>query len=114
MADAATVAPQSKGRRAVQLWNTRARAKETFTAGPIVRLYVCGITPYDTTHLGHARTYLVFDVLIREIERRGHAPRYTQNVTDADDPLFERAHKTRHTIAELAKEWTRTFQDDMG
>ena len=47
----------------MQLWNSRTRTKEPFQAGPIVRIYVCGITPYATTHLGHGRTYLVFDVL---------------------------------------------------
>jgi len=97
----------------VQLWNTLTRAKEEFVAGPIVRMYVCGITPYATTHLGHARTYLIFDVLIREIERRGHAVRYTQNVTDVDDPLFERAQQLGTTTAELARDCTRQFQDDL-
>lgn len=97
----------------MQLWNTRTRAKEPFTAGDKVRVYVCGITPYDTTHLGHARTYLVFDVLIRELERRGHAVRYAQNVTDVDDPLFERAQLTGKSTAEVAREWTHVFQDDM-
>jgi L-cysteine:1D-myo-inositol 2-amino-2-deoxy-alpha-D-glucopyranoside ligase len=97
----------------MQLWNTLTRAKEEFAAGPIVRMYVCGITPYATTHLGHARTYLIFDVLIREIERRGHSVRYTQNVTDVDDPLFERAQQLGMTTADLARECTRLFQDDL-
>lgn len=97
----------------MQIWNTRAGAKEPFTAGDMVRVYVCGITPYDTTHLGHARTYLTFDVLIRELERQGHEVRYTQNVTDVDDPLFERAQLTGQTTEEIAREWTRVFQDDM-
>lgn len=97
----------------MQLWNTLTQTKEPFTADEKVRVYVCGITPYDTTHLGHARTYLVFDVLIRELERRGHSVRYTQNVTDVDDPLFERAQKTGKTTEEVAREWTRVFQDDM-
>ena len=97
----------------MQLWNTRTRAKETFVAPPVVRMYVCGVTPYATTHLGHARTYLIFDVLIREIERLGHRFRYTQNVTDVDDPLFERAKQLGLTTAELARECTRTYQDDM-
>ena len=97
----------------MQLWNTLTRAKEEFTAGPIVRMYVCGITPYATTHLGHARTYLTFDVLIREIERRGHTVRYTQNVTDVDDPLFERAQQLGMTTADLARACTRLFQDDL-
>ena len=97
----------------MQLWNTLTRQKEEFVAGPIVRMYVCGITPYATTHLGHARTYLTFDVLIREIEFRGHTVRYAQNVTDVDDPLFERAQKMGVTTADLARDCTRLFQDDL-
>jgi L-cysteine:1D-myo-inositol 2-amino-2-deoxy-alpha-D-glucopyranoside ligase len=104
---------QSSRRRSLQLWNTRTRTKEEFRAGPIVRVYVCGITPYATTHLGHARTYLVYDVLIREIERLGHAVRYAQNVTDVDDPLFERAQKLGISTAELSGQSTRMFQDDL-
>ena len=94
-------------------WNSRTRTKEPFKAGPIVRIYVCGITPYATTHLGHGRTYLVFDVLIREIERRGHSVRYTQNVTDVDDPLFDKAQQLGISVASLAQECTRIFQDDL-
>ena len=86
---------------------------EKFEAEPLVRIYVCGITPYATTHLGHARTYLTFDVLIREIEHRGHTVRYTQNVTDVDDPLFDRAQQLGVSTADLARECTRLFQDDM-
>jgi L-cysteine:1D-myo-inositol 2-amino-2-deoxy-alpha-D-glucopyranoside ligase len=97
----------------LQLWNSRTRSKETFDAGPIVRIYVCGITPYATTHLGHARTYLIFDVLIREIERRGHVVRYAQNVTDVDDPLFDKAQQLNISVTELAQECTRIFQDDL-
>ncbi len=97
----------------MQLWNTRTRTKEDFNASEIVQIYVCGITPYATTHLGHARTYLLFDVLIREIEHQGHSVRYAQNVTDVDDPLFERAHQLGISTAELARESTRAFQDDL-
>src|SRR5690349_2543821 len=57
----------------------------------IARLYVCGITPYDATHLGHAATYLAFDTLVRVWHDQGHEVRYVQNVTDIDDPLLERA-----------------------
>ena len=61
--------------------------------GP-ARLYVCGITPYDATHLGHAATYLAFDLLNRAWRDAGHEVRYVQNVTDIDDPLLERATAT--------------------
>ncbi|MBI2939354.1 MAG: cysteine--tRNA ligase [Chloroflexi bacterium] len=97
----------------MRLWNTLTRRKDTFTAGKVVRLYVCGITPYATTHLGHARTYVLFDVLIRELEHQGHAVRYVQNVTDVDDPLYARARDLGRTSADLAAEFTRVFQRDM-
>ena len=97
----------------MQLWNTLTQTKEEFVAGSLVRMYVCGITPYATTHLGHARTYLTFDVLIREIERTGRTVRYAQNVTDVDDPLFERAQKLGISTADLARDCTRLFQDDL-
>ena len=60
--------------------------------GP-ARLYVCGITPYDATHLGHAATYVGFDLLVRAWRNAGHEVVYVQNVTDVDDPLLERADK---------------------
>jgi len=97
----------------MKLWNTLAQQKETFTAGKVVKLYVCGVTPYATTHLGHARTYVLFDVLIRELERRGHSVRYVQNVTDVDDPLYALARQVGRASSEIAGEFTRIFQDDM-
>ena len=62
------------------------------------RLYVCGITPYDATHMGHAATYLAFDLLQRAWLDRGLEVRYTQNVTDVDDPLLERATAHRRRL----------------
>src|SRR5918996_6645358 len=61
--------------------------------GP-ARMYVCGITPYDATHIGHAATYIAFDLLNRAWRDAGHEVRYVQNVTDVDDPLLERAAAT--------------------
>ena len=97
----------------MQLWNTATRRKDPFSVGPEARIYVCGITPYATTHLGHARTYLVFDVLIRELERQGHVVRYCQNVTDVDDPLFDKAQELGKPVQEVAAEFTGIFQRDM-
>ena len=56
-------------------------------------LYVCGVTPYDSGHMGHAFTFCTFDVLVRFMEASGVRVRYVQNVTDVDDPLFERARR---------------------
>ncbi len=61
--------------------------------GESASVYVCGITPYDATHLGHAATYVTFDLLIRALRDSGVSVRYIQNITDIDDPLLERAER---------------------
>lgn len=78
-----------------------------------LRMYVCGITPYDATHLGHAATYLAFDVLQRVIRDAGHQVRYVQNVTDIDDPLLERATRDGVDWRQLAEEQIELFRADM-
>src|SRR6478609_1980160 len=80
--------------------------------GP-ARLYVCGITPYDATHLGHANTYVAFDLLYRAWRNAGHDVVYVQNVTDVDDPLLERAAKVHVDWVELAERETELFRQDM-
>src|SRR5689334_15525319 len=77
------------------------------------RLYVCGITPYDATHLGHAATYIAFDLLNRAWRDAGHGVHYVQNVTDVDDPLLERATATGVDWEELAEQQTDLFREDM-
>ena len=81
--------------------------------GEQARLYVCGITPYDATHLGHAATYIAYDVLQRVWRDAGLDVAYTQNVTDVDDPLLERARERGEDWAELADRETELFRDDM-
>jgi L-cysteine:1D-myo-inositol 2-amino-2-deoxy-alpha-D-glucopyranoside ligase len=81
--------------------------------GPTARLYVCGITPYDATHLGHAATYIAFDLLQRAWLDAGHQIRATQNVTDIDDPLLERAVATGQDWRALAERETELFRADM-
>ncbi len=80
--------------------------------GP-ARLYVCGITPYDATHIGHAATYVGFDLLNRAWRNAGHQVVYVQNVTDVDDPLLERAAKVNVDWTELAERETELFRQDM-
>jgi L-cysteine:1D-myo-inositol 2-amino-2-deoxy-alpha-D-glucopyranoside ligase len=85
-------------------------------AGPaqgIARLYVCGITPYDATHIGHANTYVAFDLLNRTWRDRGLDVDYVQNVTDIDDPLLERAAATGVDWQELAERQIQLFRVDM-
>ena len=76
-------------------------------------LYVCGITPYDSTHLGHANTYLAFDLLVRAWRDAGREVNYVQNVTDIDDPLLERATATGVDWQALAAEQTDLYRADM-
>ena len=98
---------------AVQIHDTATgRLVTTAPVGP-ARLYVCGITPYDATHLGHAATYLAFDLLNRAWRCAGHEVVYVQNVTDVDDPLLERAARDGVDWVELAERETELFRQDM-
>lgn len=78
-----------------------------------VKIYVCGITPYDATHLGHAATYLLFDQLIRALADSGVSVSFVENVTDVDDPLFERARQSGRDWQAIAAEQTNLFIGDM-
>ena len=80
--------------------------------GPTVNIYVCGITPYDAMHLGHAFTFVSFDVLIRYLRYLGHEVRYVQNITDIDDPLFARASQLGIGYQELAARETEQYLAD--
>jgi L-cysteine:1D-myo-inositol 2-amino-2-deoxy-alpha-D-glucopyranoside ligase len=96
------------------LYNTLTASKGEF---PIpsdrpVTMYVCGVTPYDTTHMGHVRTYLTFDILLRYLRWQGAEVRYCQNVTDVDDPLFERAQRDGLDWRALAEEQTARYVAD--
>ncbi|MGH9166592.1 MAG: cysteine--tRNA ligase [Acidimicrobiia bacterium] len=97
----------------MRLFNTLTQAKEVFSADGPVRLYVCGVTPYDTTHLGHARTYLVFDVLVRQLRASGLEVRYIQNVTDIDESILQRAAEAGEPYDRLGGRYTRLFLEDM-
>jgi L-cysteine:1D-myo-inositol 2-amino-2-deoxy-alpha-D-glucopyranoside ligase len=98
----------------MQLYNSMSAQKEAFAppADRPVTLYVCGVTPYDTTHIGHARTFIIFDVLIRLLRAQGSDVLYCQNVTDVDDPLFERAARDGVGWRELAESQVAQFQAD--
>ena len=78
-----------------------------------VTLYVCGVTPYDSGHMGHAFTFSIFDVLVRFLEANGMRVKYVQNVTDIDDPLFERARRDGIDWRELAQRETQVHLRDM-
>ncbi len=96
------------------LYDTMTRRKEPFVpGGEPVTLYVCGITPYDTTHLGHAFTYVFYDVLVRYLRYLGHSTRYVQNVTDVDDDILRKARELKMPRDRLAIEQTQRYQEDM-
>ena len=78
-----------------------------------VRIYVCGITPYDSTHLGHANTYLAYDLLIRRLEDLGHPVRMVRNITDVDDSILPKARELGVDFLELAAAETARFHSDM-
>jgi L-cysteine:1D-myo-inositol 2-amino-2-deoxy-alpha-D-glucopyranoside ligase len=81
--------------------------------GEVAQLYVCGVTPYDATHLGHARTYLAFDLLVRAWRDLGVSVRYAQGLTDVDDPLLERARAIGQDWQQLAASQTALYRSDM-
>ena len=100
------------------LYNSLSRKKEKFTTinKHEVKMYICGITPYDTTHLGHAFTYISFDALIKYLKFIGLDVSYTQNVTDINDrdnDILKRAQEQKVTWQNLSAFWTKKFLTDM-
>ncbi len=98
---------------ALSIWNTSAGQVAPLRPGPTATIYVCGITPYDATHLGHAATYVTFDLAGRLLRDLGHEVRYVQNVTDIDDPLLERAERDGVAWEDLAHSEVELFRTDM-
>jgi L-cysteine:1D-myo-inositol 2-amino-2-deoxy-alpha-D-glucopyranoside ligase len=106
--------PPSPAAHPLQAFDTA--TQQLVTIGPetgTARMYVCGITPYDATHIGHANTYVAFDLLNRVWRDRGLEVNHVQNVTDIDDPLLERAAETGIEWAALAEQQTQLFAEDM-
>ncbi|MEC7101864.1 MAG: cysteine--1-D-myo-inosityl 2-amino-2-deoxy-alpha-D-glucopyranoside ligase [Actinomycetota bacterium] len=95
------------------LFDTSTGVVRPTAPAPHATMYVCGITPYDATHIGHANTYVAFDMINRVWRDAGHQVRYVQNVTDIDDPLLERAVATGENWREIADRETDLFRDDM-
>ncbi len=98
----------------MKLFNTLTQSLEAFVPiDNIVRIYVCGVTPYDTTHLGHAFTYVSFDTLIRYLEFLGYRVKYVQNVTDIDDDILRKARELGMAWDELGRRETERYLHDM-
>ncbi len=97
----------------IRLYCTARRAVVPFEPDHLVRMYVCGITPYDSTHLGHAATYLTYDLLIRRLEELGHEVHMVRNVTDVDDSILPKARELGIPYLELAEAEITRFRADM-
>jgi len=94
--------------------NTLSGQKEEFLPhGDEVKMYVCGVTPYDDAHIGHAMSYIFFDVVRRYLQFRGYKVKYVQNITDIDDKIIDRANKLGISARELAEKYTNSFFADM-
>jgi L-cysteine:1D-myo-inositol 2-amino-2-deoxy-alpha-D-glucopyranoside ligase len=93
--------------------SARRSVQPTTPAASGARIYVCGITPYDATHLGHAATYVAFDLVVRAWRDAGVGVTYVQNVTDIDDPLLERAERDHEDWIVLGMRETALFREDM-
>ena len=97
----------------MQLYDTAKNAVVPFTPGAIVTMYTCGITPYDSAHIGHAATYLAYDILQRRLRDLGHQTQCVRNVTDVDDDILRKARELGVHYLDLAAEEMARFDDDM-
>lgn len=97
----------------LQLSDTASQSVKALEKKDTYRMYVCGITPYDSTHLGHAATYLTFDLINRYLRASGSTVIYVQNITDIDDPLLERANRDGVNWKDLAQGQINLFRGDM-
>jgi len=98
----------------MKVYNTLSAQKEEFLPqGDEVRMYVCGVTPYDECHIGHGMSYIVFDVIRRYLQFRGYKVKYVQNITDIDDKIIDRANKLGISTSELAEKYTNSYFEDM-
>ncbi len=98
----------------MRISNTMTGTKEEFTPhGDTVKMYVCGVTPYADAHIGHAMSYIIFDVIRRYLSYRGYRLKYVQNFTDIDDKIIDRARQQGISPAELATRFSQSFIEDM-
>ncbi len=98
----------------MKIYNTLTARKEEFVPeGETIKMYVCGVTPYDNSHLGHAMSYIYFDVIRRYLKYRGYKIKFVQNVTDIDDKIINRSNQLKIPPNELAEKFTQSFFDDL-
>jgi len=98
----------------MRVYNTLSGQKEEFLPqGDEVKMYVCGVTPYNDCHIGHAMSYIIFDVIRRYLQFRGYKVKYVQNITDIDDKIIDRANQLGIATQELAKKYIDSYFEDM-
>jgi len=98
----------------MKIYSTLSGKKEEFApSGDEVKIYVCGVTPYSDAHIGHAMSYVIFDVIRRYLRYKKFRVKYVQNVTDIDDKIIDRANKLGIAPSELAEQYTKSYFDDM-
>jgi len=98
----------------MKVYNTLSGQKEEFLPqGDEVKVYVCGVTPYSDCHIGHAMSYIIFDVIRRYLQFRGYKVKYVQNITDIDDKIIDRANQLGIATGELAGKFTARYFEDM-
>jgi L-cysteine:1D-myo-inositol 2-amino-2-deoxy-alpha-D-glucopyranoside ligase len=97
----------------MKLFDTATKQSVDFTPPQTVRLYTCGITPYDSAHLGHIFTFMTYDLLQRYLEDQGHSVHLVRNVTDVDEPIFKKAKELGIAYTQLAEEETTSFQETL-
>ena len=112
-----TVSDTTRDLSKLWLLNTMSRKKELFVprdpAGKRVQMYVCGVTVYDYSHIGHARVYVAFDVLYRQLMRLGYDVTYCRNFTDIDDKIIKRSNESGETCEALTDKFIEAFHEDM-
>ena len=98
----------------VNIYNTLTRQKEQFKpmAEGKIDMYVCGITIYDYCHIGHARTFVGFDVIVRYLRHIGYDLKYVRNITDVDDKIIKRANENGESINDLTVRMTKAMHED--
>ncbi|MFC2025112.1 cysteine--tRNA ligase [Chloroflexota bacterium] len=98
----------------MKVYNTLSGEKEEFLPqGDEVKMYVCGVTPYSDAHIGHAMSYVIFDVIRRYLQYRGYKVKYVQNITDIDDKIIDRANRLGVSTQELVGKYTTSYFEDM-
>ena len=99
----------------LKIYNTLSKQKEEFQPldAPKVKMYVCGITPYDETHLGHARAYVTFDIIRRYLEESEYKVKYVQNITDVDDKIIKKSNALRVTGNAIAEKYIKAYFEVM-